>query len=436
MSIATEISRIQQAKADIKSAIEAKGVTVPSSALLDTYDDYVSQISGGGGGNPTAEDNDVILIDYDGTIRYSYSATEFAALTELPANPTHDGLTAQGWNWTLSDAKTYVAAYGALVIGQNYITTDGKTRFGITIPDSYVLTTPFNLNVGSGSVIIDWGDGSATETYSTAGFKQLTHTYPSKGSYVIEVTCSDGGSWSFGVDSSSGVMFGNALNDSRMTRNWLRWVRIGSGVTDFTSHCFRYHGSLETVTVPRGITIVRAYPFEFCASLRAFVAPPGCYRMANGAFRECRSLLYVSFPNSMETFGDSLFNLCSSLHKLTIQLSSSGNILLSAIREDPAIATIILPSGITSIADYGFYGNTAITSITIPSTITSIGALSFGNNNSLKAVVMKPTTPPTITANTFINAPSNIVFYVPSASLTTYQGATNWSTYSSKMIGY
>ena len=49
MSIASEISRLQTAKSDIKTAIEAKGVTVPSSAKIDTYDDYVSQISGGGG---------------------------------------------------------------------------------------------------------------------------------------------------------------------------------------------------------------------------------------------------------------------------------------------------------------------------------------------------------------------------------------------------
>lgn len=48
MSIATEISRLQAAKADIKAAIEAKGVTVPAAAKLDTYDDYVAQISGGG----------------------------------------------------------------------------------------------------------------------------------------------------------------------------------------------------------------------------------------------------------------------------------------------------------------------------------------------------------------------------------------------------
>ena len=44
MSIATEIARLQTAKADIKTAIESKGVTVPSNASIDTYDTYVSQI--------------------------------------------------------------------------------------------------------------------------------------------------------------------------------------------------------------------------------------------------------------------------------------------------------------------------------------------------------------------------------------------------------
>lgn len=51
-TIAENLSRIQSAKADIKTAIEAKGVTVPSSATIDTYSTYVSQISGGGGGIP------------------------------------------------------------------------------------------------------------------------------------------------------------------------------------------------------------------------------------------------------------------------------------------------------------------------------------------------------------------------------------------------
>ena len=49
MSIATEITRLQTAKADLKTAIEGKGVTVSSSATLDDYADLVDLISGGGG---------------------------------------------------------------------------------------------------------------------------------------------------------------------------------------------------------------------------------------------------------------------------------------------------------------------------------------------------------------------------------------------------
>lgn len=47
MSIASEITRLQGAKADLRTAIQAKGVSVPASAKLDTYDTYVGQIQQG-----------------------------------------------------------------------------------------------------------------------------------------------------------------------------------------------------------------------------------------------------------------------------------------------------------------------------------------------------------------------------------------------------
>lgn len=49
MSIATEIQRLQTAKADIKTAIENKGVTV-GDGTIDTYANLISQIIGGVGG--------------------------------------------------------------------------------------------------------------------------------------------------------------------------------------------------------------------------------------------------------------------------------------------------------------------------------------------------------------------------------------------------
>lgn len=50
MSIASEITRLQTAKADLKTAIEGKGVTVAASATLDAYADLVDAIETGGGG--------------------------------------------------------------------------------------------------------------------------------------------------------------------------------------------------------------------------------------------------------------------------------------------------------------------------------------------------------------------------------------------------
>ena len=49
MSISSEISRLQTAKASLKTAIENKGVTVPSSTTLSGYADLVSSIPTGGG---------------------------------------------------------------------------------------------------------------------------------------------------------------------------------------------------------------------------------------------------------------------------------------------------------------------------------------------------------------------------------------------------
>lgn len=92
MSIATELTRIQQAKADIKTAIEAKGVIVPSSATIDTYDDYVSQISGGGGG---------------GMIRYT-SGTPYCNSENLVVNVQNEISVDSGTSWVNSGSPYVV----------------------------------------------------------------------------------------------------------------------------------------------------------------------------------------------------------------------------------------------------------------------------------------------------------------------------------------
>ena len=50
MSIQTELARITNAKAAIKTAIEGKGVTVPEATLLDGMAALIESIEAGGGG--------------------------------------------------------------------------------------------------------------------------------------------------------------------------------------------------------------------------------------------------------------------------------------------------------------------------------------------------------------------------------------------------
>ena len=50
MSIQTELTRIINAKAAIKTAVEGKGVTVPAGTLLDGMASLIESIEAGGGG--------------------------------------------------------------------------------------------------------------------------------------------------------------------------------------------------------------------------------------------------------------------------------------------------------------------------------------------------------------------------------------------------
>ena len=135
MSIATEISRLQTAKADIKTAIEAKGVTVPSNATLDTYDDYVSQIQTGGGGTNYLEQ--YANRSLSGAITSAQLGTNIGS--NMPANLLYD-----------QDNITSVdlTGTGATKIANNFCSECGRLST-VTIPNTVTeIGTYFCSNCG------------------------------------------------------------------------------------------------------------------------------------------------------------------------------------------------------------------------------------------------------------------------------------------------
>lgn len=66
MSIASEITRLQTAKADLKTSIENKGVSVSASATLDDYANYVDSIHTGGSAT-----EDLLWTNPDPTVEFA-----------------------------------------------------------------------------------------------------------------------------------------------------------------------------------------------------------------------------------------------------------------------------------------------------------------------------------------------------------------------------
>lgn len=305
--------------------------------------------------------NDAVrFLDYDGTIVYSYTPEEFLALDAMPENPQHEGLISQGWNWSFADAKVYVTKYNRLTIGQSYITDDGKTRLYISIEnEDQKSPTLYWCQNRSYGVVIDWGDGTGTESVAgSSGVESKSHTYSTIGNYIITLEPLPNCTLSISNTSSLSI-----LGPLQVHTNSLKKVFIGSRAA-MSNYSFYNCYSLQYITIPNGINWIPQSAFQGCYSLSSIVIPNGVTRIDNNVFSDCRSLSSISIPKGVPTFGSSVFNNCTSLHSIEI------------------------PDGVTSLGGNAFYGCTSLSSVIISDTVTSIGSYVFQECRSLSTIVI------------------------------------------------
>ena len=392
-----------------------------------------------GSANPTTTAKAVNFRDYDGTVLYSYTVDEAAALTELPPLPEHSGLICQGWNWSLDDIK---AMGRAVEIGAMYITDDGKTRIYIHLEEGR--TSPMLGCCPNGTVTVDWGDGTEPDTLmgtSTSTVKWTpTHEYSAAGDYVIKLSVSGsvGFAGSGSRDNYSYLLRYSSGTESRniVYQNTTQKVEIGKGVTLIDSYAFEGCYSLSSITIPSSVTLIRDSAFQYCYSLSSITIPNSVTSIGRYAFQYCNSLSSITIPDGVTLINDRAFQYCNSLSSITIP-SSVTTIDSYAFEGCYSLSSITIPSSVTTIGSYAFKGCYSLSSITIPDGVTLIGNSMFNNCSGVRYYdFTHHTAVPTLSStNAFNGIAADCEIRVPAALADEWKVATNWATYADKIVG-
>lgn len=406
------------------------------------------------------EEKDVNFYDYDGTLLHSYTAQEFAALDSMPENPTHDGLTAQGWNWTFQEAQDYVEDTGFCNIGQMYIPSDGSTRIYIHLEDGRL--SPYLGFAINGTATVDWGDGSAPQDItgtSTGTVISTQHTYSTAGDYTISIN-SESTIYLLGNSSSGGtqILWNNetaSISTNHVYRNAIKKIELGNA--NIGSYAFNGCYSLKNLTTSLNTTGTCAFAFARCYVVECFVIPRGIISLGNNIFTSTYHLETIILPGNFTTIGSNAsfggskiktivipngvssipgyaFDSCDNLKKIILP-SSITYIGGNALNGCTSLSSIKLPSNINNVGSAAIQACSSLSNIKVPSRLTSIVSGVFGNNRSMGYYdFSEHTVIPSISSNSFTNIPADCKIIVPDNLYETWIASGNWPTYSSNII--
>ena len=388
---------------DVADAIRTKKGT-QSTLQASSFDTEILSIPSGAEPTDVIE-KDVNFYDYDGTRVYSYTKTEFLALEEMPANPTHTGLTAQGWNWTYQNAITYVTNNGILDVGQMYITSDGKTRIYLSLTSD---TLDLYLTLGrisdNGVVTVNWGDNSSTEEM-THSLETLNHTYSAVGDYVITLSHTEGTTFRLVDEIINNGVTNSYYNPETQYVNMkykqcITKVEIGAAVDRFTSAALRY-SQIKSINLPTNITSCENDCFAYCYNLKGIVIPTSITSInpgTDGWFRADTNLKYCILPDTLTSISGSSYTLsmwngCSQLKSMIIPISMTT--LPNGFFYNLGIKKAIIPTNITQMSDSYYAGTfqqcSQLEEVSIAPTMTKIGWRTFQGCYSLKQYTIPST---------------------------------------------
>ena len=177
-------------------------------------------------------------------------------------------------------------------------------------------------------------------------------------------------------------------------------IEIPSSVTSIGFAAFGSCTNLTRIEIPSSVTRIGSSAFHSCTSLTRIEIQSSVtsIKIEGGAFAYCTSLTNIEIPSGVTSIGNAFYG-CTSLNSINVDkdnqlYSSEDGILFDKVKTKlityPAgkkEKEYNIPSGVTSIGGWAFYGCTSLTRIEIPSSVTSIGGYAFDRAKLTMVVV-------------------------------------------------
>ena len=136
--------------------------------------------------------------------------------------------------------------------------------------------------------------------------------------------------------------------------------------------------TLKSISFPTDITRIGTSAFYNCSGLVSVTIPSSIKSIGTFAFHRC-GIKSIVLPDDI-SFDGPAFSYCDSLVIATVPFTSG------VFNGCFNLKTIIVPEGLTQLADYAFYNLTLAKQIILPSSLTSIGTKSFYNCIALDSI--------------------------------------------------
>lgn len=141
------------------------------------------------------------------------------------------------------------------------------------------------------------------------------------------------------------------------------------------------------------VTTIRDGAFYMCRNISGITIPESVTAIeGDHVFRECYNLKSIMVPKSVLEIGEGVF-YDSGLTEILVEdgnpsyvsvdgvlYTKDGKTIVYYPKKESGDTVYTIPSGVTRIADYAFYGKNGLETIEIPDTVTEIGERAFSSS--------------------------------------------------------